>query len=220
MEGNRLFIGLYNCCKWICYFFYLNIMWIACTLLGGVVFGITPSTVALFTVARKTTMSQEDDIPVFRAFWRTYKAEFLQANKLGLLLIGFGLVWYFDLTFFRQFEGTVYSVLNFIMTLTGILYIMLMIYIFPVYVHYEMKITSYIKYAIAFGFLHPGNLIFMAVTGLSTYYFLTYFQGLIPLVGISLLAQLNMWLAFQSFRRVADARVRYETKRRYDNVSA
>lgn len=218
MYGNRLFTGVYNFCKWICYFFYLNMMWGACTLLGGVVFGVTPSTVALFTVARKTALGEED-IPVFNTFWRTYKAEFFRANRLGLILLGLGLVWYFDLNFFRQFEGTVFTLLNSFMTLTGIVYIMLLLYIFPVYVHYEMKTFSYIKYSIAFGFLHPGNLIIMLVTVVSTYYFLAYFQAFLFLVGVSLLAQLNMWLAFQSFRKIAHVK-NQTAKTKYNNVPA
>jgi uncharacterized membrane protein YesL len=194
-------------------------MWIACTLLGGVLFGITPSTVALYTVARKTALGEED-IPVFSTFWRTYKAEFIKANMLGGFLIVLGLVWYIDLRFFGNFEGSVYSVLNMVMILVGIFYILLLFYIFPVYVHYEMKFFNYIKYTVAFGFLHPLNFIAMIITVLSTYQFLIFFQGFIPLFGFSLIAQLNMWLAYQSFKKVADKHARFRQKEKYSSVSA
>ncbi|WP_077622509.1 YesL family protein [Sediminibacillus massiliensis] len=218
MLGNRLFIGIYKLCNWICYFFYLNVMWIVCTLLGGVILGFTPSTIALYTVARKTAM-QEEEVPVFKTFWQTYKAEFLKANLLGGILVGVGLIWYFDLLFFRQLEGTVFTILNLLMTIVGVVYIMLLLYIFPIYVHYDMKLFSYIKYAIAFAFLHPLNFAAMLITGLSTYYFLVYFQGFIPLFGVSLLAQLNMWLAYLSFQKVAGT---YESqqKRKYEKSPA
>src|SRR4051812_16513904 len=100
MEMNRLLTGIYNLCRWITHFAYLNILWILFTLAGAVVLGIVPSTVAMFAVARKTAMGEED-IPVFKTFWRTYRTEFIRANGLGLLLTAIGLIWYFDLHFFR-----------------------------------------------------------------------------------------------------------------------
>ncbi|WP_373370360.1 DUF624 domain-containing protein [Alkalicoccobacillus plakortidis] len=54
MEMNRLFTGIYNLCKWITYFFLLNLLWVGGTLLGGIVLGFMPSTTAIFAIARKT----------------------------------------------------------------------------------------------------------------------------------------------------------------------
>lgn len=216
MGGGRLFIGIYKACNWICYFFYLNIMWVICTVLGGVIFGFAPSTVALYTVTRKAAIEQEH-VPVFKTFWKVYKSEFWKANLLGLILVAFGFIWYFDMMFFRQFEGIVYTVLNVLMTLIGIIFIMMLLYIFPVYVHYEMKLFNYMKYAVAFAFLHPMNFLAMFITVLSTYYFFAYFQALIFFFGVSFLAQLNMWLAYQSFKRISGNYERQQ-KIKYTNV--
>lgn len=198
---GRLLTGLYHLCKWISHFFYLNLLWVGFTLLGGGVFGIFPSTVALFTMARKTTLGDEE-FPIFQTFWQTFKKELFRANSLGWFITIIGLIWYFDLHFFRQFEGNFYIVLNVFMVVVGLVFIVLLLYILPVYVHYELKFFQYIKQALTIGFLRPGNtaLIFLGILG--AYYFYIYIPAFIPLFGISLIAYFNMWVAFNCFESI------------------
>lgn len=218
MEGSRLFLSIFNACRWICYFFYLNIMWIACTLLGIVVFGIFPSTVALYTIARRSLMGEED-IPVFREFWRVYRQEFKKSNLYGSIFVIIGIIWWLDMMFVQQIEGFLSSALTYLLLVIGVLFVMFLLYIFPLYVHYDMKLSNYVKYAIAFGFLHPINLIAMVITVICMVALFLYFQGLIPLFGISILVHLNMGLAFQSFKKMAEKQERYQQKSHYPNAS-
>ncbi|MGY4691564.1 YesL family protein [Salibacterium sp. K-3] len=213
-KGGLLFTFVISSCRWICYFFYLNVMWTACTLLGGIIFGIAPSTVALFAVARRTCLGEEE-VPVFRTFWKSYRKEFLKANALGLSLIGFGLVWYFNLNFFRAFDGAVFTGLNVLMMVIGIVFIFMLLYIFPTYVHYKMKFFQYIKYSIALSFINIANVILMVISLLAAYYFFISFPGFIPICGVSLLAQINMWLVYQSLKKM-----RIEEPEGYENVPA
>ncbi|SDJ77772.1 YesL family protein [Sediminibacillus albus] len=206
MQMGRLLNGVLVFCKWITHFTILNLLWIGCTLLGGIIFGIAPSTVAMYAVSRKHLIGEED-APVFRIFWQVYRQEFFRANRMGLILAGFGIVWYFDLHFFRQFEGGFYTIMNYLMTIIGLTYIILLVYILPVYVHYELSVFAYIKHALIIGFLHPANLILMLAGSLSTYYFFISFPGFIPLFGFTVFAHLNMWLAFKCFENVEDAAV-------------
>ncbi|MDQ0300193.1 putative membrane protein YesL [Salibacterium salarium] len=201
MAGGRLFQFVYSLCQWICYFFYLNVMWIACTLLGGVVLGIFPSTAALFSVARKTAVG-EDNIPLFRTFWKSFRKEFWKVNGLGLSISLFGLLWYFNLNFFRAFDGAVFFTFNVVMTITGIIFVMMLFYIFPVYVHYNLTSLQYIKYSIALSFLNISNVLLMLITAVSAYYFFITFPGFIPLFGVSFFIQLNMWMSYQSFKKI------------------
>ncbi|MFB3160028.1 YesL family protein [Neobacillus sp. 179-J 1A1 HS] len=203
MERNRLLTGIYNLCKWITHFAYMNFLWVLFTILGGVVFGIIPSTVTMFAIARKMAMGEED-IPVFKTFWGTYRLEFLRSNLLGLILTVIGLVWYFDLHFFRQFEGSIYTIMNYAMMILGMVFFILLIYVFPVYVHYDLKLYQYLTYALKIGFLRPASVIFMFVGTLCTYYFLIYLPGLIPLFGITFFVYFNMWIAFKSFQNIEE----------------
>ncbi|MDM5359380.1 YesL family protein [Peribacillus sp. ACCC06369] len=198
MEMSRLLTGIYNLCKWITHFAYLNLLWIIFTLIGGVILGIIPSTVAMFAIARKTAMGEED-ISVIKTFWSTFRTEFIRANGLGLKITLIGFFWYFDLYFFRQFEGAFYTIMNYLMILIGMVYFMTLLYIFPVFVHYDLKVYQYVTHALKIGFLRPTTLIFMLIGSLSTYYFFSYFTGLIPFFGISFFVYFNMWVAYKSF---------------------
>ena len=203
LEMGRLLSGLYNLCKWITHFAYLNVLWIGFTLLGGIVFGILPSTVALFTIARKTSIGEEE-FPVFQTYFTTFKKELFRANGLGWFIIAIGLVWYFDLYFFRQFDGNLYVALNIFMVVVGLIYIVLLLYILPVYVHYDLKLFQYIKQALTIAFLRPGNLALIFLGNLGAYYFYISIPAFIPLFGISLVAYFNMWVAFNCFENIND----------------
>ncbi|MGM7721758.1 YesL family protein [Metabacillus sp. Hm71] len=205
MEMSRLLTGIYRLCKWITHFAYINLLWVGFTLLGGIVLGVVPSTVAMFAMARQTAMGEED-LPVFKTFWRTYKTEFFRANGLGFIIASIGLIWYVDLQFFRQFEGTFYTMINYVMMMLGLVYFILLLYILPVYVHYDLKLFQYMTHALKIGFLRPATVVFMAVGTLCTYYFLIYLPGLIPLFGITLFVYFNMWVAYKSFESIADVR--------------
>ncbi|KON83009.1 hypothetical protein AF331_19410 [Rossellomorea marisflavi] len=209
MEMGRLINGVLNFCRWITHFAILNLLWIGCTLLGGVVFGIGPSTVAMYAVTRKAVMGVED-LPLIRSFWDTYRKEFFRANGLFFSLAGFVLLWYVDLHFFRQMEGTIYTIIQYLLMLMGFVLIILLTYILPVYVHYDLKFFQTFKQALFIGFLQPGNLVLMIVATLSTYYFFISFPGFIPLFGFTLFVHLNMWLAYKGFSSIDDIKLKNE----------
>jgi len=207
MQVGRLLNSVMVFCRLVTYFAILNLLWIGCTLLGGIILGLAPSTVAMYAVARKTA-SGEEDIAVVKTFWSVYRREFLRSNGLALTLTVIGLVWYFDLNFFRQFEGTFFTIMNYVMMMVGLAFIILLSYILPVYVHYDMKLIQYLKQALLIGFLQPGNLILMMIGTLSTYYFFIYFPGFIPIFGLTIFVHLNMWLAYKCFHSIENSKVR------------
>lgn len=213
MEMGRLLTGIYSLCKWITHFAYLNLLWLGFTLFGGVIFGIFPSTIAMFTVARRSNRGEEG-FSVFKLFLQTYRKEFLPINGLGWSLVAIGLVWFFDLHFFRGFDGMFYSVMNYLMVVIGVIYIVLLIYIFPVYVHYELKLYQYIKQTVMVAFLSPANLFLMIVGTLGIYYFYISFPAFIPLFGLSIIVYFNMYVAFKCFQSIENGTIQVKTAER------
>ncbi len=59
--------GYYRFAVWVTKFAYLNLLWIAFSLLGLGLFGLFPATAAMFAVVRKW-INGEKDIPVFHVF--------------------------------------------------------------------------------------------------------------------------------------------------------
>ncbi|ENH98154.1 integral membrane protein [Gracilibacillus halophilus YIM-C55.5] len=205
---NKFTNGIQAFCEWVCYFFYLNVFWIIGTLMGGVVLGAGPSTIALFVIARKTAMGEED-IPLWQTFWHEYKRQFLRGSVMIWVLIVLAGVWYLDIRLAFMLEGWFGRFLQVSLVMIGIILVMLVLYIYPFYVHYQMSWIRYFKYAMAFGFLHLNHFLFMIVTIFFTYSFLAYLQGFIPLFGISLLVHLNMMLAYQAFKQTDDMYKKY-----------
>lgn len=69
---NGFIDGYYRFAVWITRFAYLNLLWIAFSLVGLGVVGFFPATAAMFAVVRKWVHG-EKDIPVFQVFGKTIK---------------------------------------------------------------------------------------------------------------------------------------------------
>ena len=189
----------------------LNLLWVGGTLLGGIVLGFMPSTTAIFAIARKTAAGEED-IPLLKTFWNVYRSSFLRSNGVGAILIIISLIWYVDLLFFRTIEGPLHTALHVVMIAIGISIGMLLLYVFPVMVHYQAGVLATLKKALFIGFLHPANMVFLFVSMLSTYYFLIFLPGLIPLFGVSFIIHVNMWIAYKGFERLHEIHLKNQRK--------
>ena len=80
---------------------YANALWVLFSLLGLIVLGIAPATVALFSIT-KDWAKKDWDQPVFQTFWQTYKTEFFRAN--GVI---------------RYHEGIYYMITTFVVSQHG-----------------------------------------------------------------------------------------------------
>src|SRR6185437_12055344 len=166
MEG---FAGRFlRICEIISKLAYANILWIFFTVLGLGIFGFMPATVALFTVTRKWVMGDRD-IPLFKTFWTTYRKEFFKSTLFGLVLFVIGYIIYIDLAFSPT--GGLFTLLRAGLFICGISYVILLLYIFPIYVHYDWKKRLYIKYALLLGISYP-HYTFLMVIGIGALYYL------------------------------------------------
>ncbi|GGF24021.1 hypothetical protein GCM10010954_23620 [Halobacillus andaensis] len=209
MQAGRLLTGVLALCNWVTHFALLNLLWIGCTLLGGIIFGIAPSTAALFSISRKAARG-ESDYRLAKTFFQTFRKEFFRANGLALTLTVIGVVCFYDLHFFRQFEGGFYDFMSTVALVCCLTFLIVLMYIFPVFVHYDLNVFQTIKQALFIGFLKPSNLILMVITSLSTYYFFISFPGFIPIFGFTIFAHLNMWMALKCFENIEEVKVTAE----------
>lgn len=209
MELEGMTGRFFKICEIITRLAYANLLWIGFTLLGLGFFGFMPATTALFAVTRKWTMG-EQDIPVFKTFWETYRKEFLKSNLFGLVLFLIGYIIYIDLTFLPT--GGLFSVLRMGIFICGLLYAITLLYIFPIYVHYDWKKTQYLKYALLIGVSHPHYTAIMAVGLGSLYYLCAKFPGVIPFFSVSLLAYVMMWTVYKVMRKLEIAQQVREDK--------
>ena len=194
-------------CEVISRMAYVNLLWIFFTILGLGVLGIMPATVSLFAITRKWVMS-EQDIPVFKTFWQTYRKEFIKSNLLGVILFAIGYILYIDLAFLPV--GGFFKVIRWGLIVCGLLYIIILLYIFPIYVQYEWKNRLYIKYALLLGAAHPHYTLLMIIGVVALYYISAMIPGLIPFFSIALLSYIVMWTSYRVIKRIETGQINEE----------
>ncbi|SFL67674.1 Uncharacterized membrane protein YesL [Gracilibacillus orientalis] len=202
MELSGVWAGFYRISLWITRLAWLNILWIAFTLLGLIFFGIMPATIAMFAVVRKWVL-KEYDIPVFETFFKEYKSNFIRANLFGLVIFIIGYV----LSVFLKYTGlmnnsSLYPVLLGVFVLAAFLYVMLVLYIAPVYVHYQLRFWQYVRYAVSIGAVNLHYSI-CAITLLAGIYFASLkFPGITLFFSFSVSAYVTMFIVHIGFSQL------------------
>jgi uncharacterized membrane protein YesL len=202
MELTGIWSGLYKVSLWVTRFAWLNILWLISTLIGLILFGLMPATIAMFTVVRKW-IQKDYDVNVFTTFVKAYKENFIRANFFGIIIYVTGYV----LSIFLKYTGLMneselYPILFGLFVLAAFFYAMLIIYIAPVYVHFDLKFTQYIRYAVTIGSvnLHYSICMLTLLTGI---YFLSFrYPGFGLFFSFSLSAYIIMFLANLGFAQL------------------
>ncbi|MCA0991352.1 YesL family protein [Pseudalkalibacillus hwajinpoensis] len=178
----------------------LNILWIFFFIIGFGVFGLFPATIALFSVARKW-IKRESSGSLFNSFWSVYKLEFIRGNLFGLFFMVMGYVLYVDVRFFRAEES--FIMLSFSIILLCV-YAIVLLYFFPVYVHYDLKFLQYLKQSLFISVIYPLRTLLMGLgmTGVGS--LLVFFPGLIPFFSISLVALVLMYISNTTFMKLEE----------------
>lgn len=190
--------------EWIMWLAYINLLWIVSALFGLIVFGVFPATVAMFTVIRNLLIKDATGKQIFKTFIFTYKREFLKSNAIGIIITAIGYLLYLDFLFVRNLMGFSYYVFYTGLILVGIIYFIALLYIVPIYVHFELKLFQYFKHAVLIGIVSPFMTILM-ITGLILLYFLLVsIPGLIPLITTSTIALIMMSCTLVVFHRLED----------------
>lgn len=119
----------------------LNALWLVCTLLGGVLLGIGPSTVAAFAVARRH--HQGDESRLVASFWASYRREFLRANALILPVIFVGVMLALNYRFFAASSAPGSSAITGAIIVVSILGAGAVCVLLPMFSHYDLPLLSY-----------------------------------------------------------------------------
>src|SRR5699024_7934100 len=173
MQMSGPFRWVYEIGNWLFKFMFLHLLWIVFTIVGLGVLGISPATAGIFAVMQKW-ITEDADAPVFRTFFDTYKKEFISSNILGLILVVLAAFLYVDFIISKQmiqFFFVLFLILIFIF-----MSIFTLLYIFPVFVRYELILFYYIKQSLLIALAQPLEPAIMLVSVLTIYLFFSYLQ--------------------------------------------
>ncbi len=187
--------------EWLFKVIILNLFWFLFMIAGLGLFGIFPATAALFATIRKDLI-EEKDIKLFSTFWHYFKTDFFKANLLGYFLTIIGGLLIFNIRVLGQLEGSILN--SILMVVTYILLAILAliaIYIFPVFVHFQLRFLEYFKYSSVLIIGKPLHTIVsvLLIAGIFTGFYMV--PGLIPVVGSSIIAYVLMKIALSSFAK-------------------
>lgn len=191
----------YGFCVWAMRFAYVNLLWIMFSLLGLIVFGFMPATVAMFAVVRKWIL-KDDDIAVFGTFCKVYRKEFIKANLLGIILFGIGYLLTVELHVLQAQDSLIYLIASFGVIALFILYLIVLFYFFPIFVHFNLNPYQYITWPLVIGLIHPILTICLLV-GVFLIDYITFLAipALVFFFGGSITAYVLMWGASQTFSK-------------------
>lgn len=193
--------GLYTILEWITRFAYLNILWIVFTLAGAILFGLYPSTTAMFAVVRKW-LRGHSDLPVFSTFWSYYKKDFWKSNHLGIYTSTIVLLIVIDLFYIQSGASSLMTGIHIPIFVCILLFIFLLFYLFPVFAHYELPVRSIYKQAFLMMLISPIQLFLMVICLAAFLVIISIFPALAFIFGFSFYSFITTWLASTSFRRL------------------
>ena len=190
---------LYRYMDWGMRLAYINILWLGGMILGLGIVGFFPATVAMLSVIRKWS-NGEEDIKVFSCFSDVYKKEFFKSNAYGYIWVIIGIVIFVDLHFFRNIPNIAALIASFFFFILGVIYLVALLYAFPLYVGYQMKLLQYFKDCIYIVLAHPLFAVFMALGFYFPYYLVMKLPGLIPFYGGSLIGVALIFISNKLFK--------------------
>lgn len=179
---------------------YINLLWIVFSLVGLVIFGVMPASVALLTVVRKWLMA-DTDIPIFKSFLRVYKKEFIKSNIIGLIFLIPFIILYINFSYIYSGSGLLEVILTIGLIINGFLFLITFIYFFPVYVHYKLKFFEYFKHSFLMGMVNIHLILLICIIFFIIYHLFVYFPVYVGLFLPSMIGMTLMSITLISFNK-------------------
>lgn len=195
---------LLNFCEWIWRFMLLNFLWVIFMLLGGVVLGVMPSTIATFYILRKWVQG-EFDMNLFKTFKDIYKKEFIDSNKCGFVFFAIFAFLAFDLNILYRMQP-LYSTILYVIVMAVLFFVSIsFVYFFPTYVHFKQTNKEYIKNSFALALGSPMQTILLFIGFGILAYIVKANPGLLMFFGAVIPSYWVMHVLFKRFNQLQKA---------------
>ncbi|WP_347836438.1 hypothetical protein [Gracilibacillus sp. JCM 18860] len=109
---------------------------------------------------------------------------------------------YVNLNFLQLDREWLQQLMKTLFIVVTIVYGIMLLYIFPLYVHYENKLYLYFKNAILIALYSPVRTIYLIAACLTLYYLYFVLPVFIFFFGASLSSLVIMWIAYRTFIRL------------------
>ncbi|WP_077328947.1 YesL family protein [Virgibacillus siamensis] len=187
--------------EWFSRLAYINMLWIGFTLAGLILFGFVPATVAMFAVVRKWRNNKLHD-SVFKTFWGIYRQEFATSNIAGIVMMIIGYILYIDLFVLNLDNSLSMQIVQLLLYIIAGMYLMVVVFFFPVYVHFKMKWYQYIKMGALMIFAAPFQAILMLILGYGIFFLMAKMPILMFFFLGSFISYIWLMIALPTFNKL------------------
>ncbi|MEK3889730.1 YesL family protein [Bacillus sp. FSL K6-3431] len=132
--------GFYRFLERFTNFILLNLLWIIMCI---PIITIFPATAAMFGVVRQWVQKKDDG--VFRNFFSFFKENFLQSFLIGIVWMILAFILYYNINISLHMTGALKIIMISSFLFFSLFFIMTTIFLFPVMVHYKMRLTVLLK---------------------------------------------------------------------------
>ncbi len=201
--------GIFSLCNWFVRLAYINVLWILFSLIGLVIFGFFPATIAMLATLRQYL--RKNHPPVFKTFWNYYKTEFITSNKIGAMITVIGLILYLNINFLQSVGGQLSEILYYSTIIIGCIYLLTICYFLAAYVEFEQKLTIQIKNALLIMVYNPLSSLFIIFGFAAVYYANVFLSGLRFFFNGSLLGLVILSSATFTYRKIERRQMKPES---------
>lgn len=186
LEASRIVI------EWLPRLFWLNLMWIGLSILGGVVLGVCPATAATFTVVRRWVRRSAEGSTA-GMFWRAYREEFWQANLVGLVMVAAAVALIVDLRAVPRMAGSLAPLFEAPLVVLAVAYCVVLVNLWPVFCHFRSRWLGHVRLAFLVGVAHPLRTLLMVGEVAVAVLLTRLMQGASICLAVAILALLLTW---------------------------
>ncbi len=170
----------------------IDFAWLFAPAMALAPFTFFPATAAMFSVARKWIMG-EADVPLFKTFFKGYKANYLQSMLGGLLFDLMLLIFVVNIYFYKGLSG-LGQLVYYVFLVIFVFFIVSLFNYFSMLVHFHMKFWAIVKNAFLFSIGRPLTSLSILVMNAAILYISIYrFNFLLPFFTGSLIAYSSFW---------------------------
>jgi uncharacterized membrane protein YesL len=177
----------------------LNLLWLVGTLIGGVVLGVGPATVAAYTLARRH--ARGESFQSWPAFLDVYRRQFLRGTALLFPVLGVSVFLVSDYLYVAPLRPAVLAALAAVVVIVA--------YLLPMVVHYELSLKDLLPKASLFALTRPASSVLLLFAFVTVVYVTAMYPFLALAISVGGWIQLDTWLCLRFFAE-NEARLRAE----------
>ncbi|MFD1173424.1 YesL family protein [Oceanobacillus picturae] len=149
--------------QWISRLLLLNLCWVIGLLVGLILFGFMPATLALHDITRKWAHG-DLEVPIIKRFIQSYRENFIKKNLVGGVFVLVGALLIVNLRFASIIEGTLMMVVYYFILFALFILLMSLITFFNVYNHYKFdSFKQYVQQSIAITVASPALMVLTSI---------------------------------------------------------